>query len=158
MPLVGKVQLSGLSREQASKKLEKLYSTILNNPIIEVSIVSIKVNVFGEVARQGKFLIDRDNLTLLDLISEAGGLTSKAKKKQIRIIRGDPNNPQVIVADLTKIGILRYQELLIQDNDIVIVDQQGIYKITDPTTAVGTALQPLLLIVNTLAIVATITR
>ena len=55
MPLVGKVQLSGLSREQASKKLEKLYSTILNNPIIEVSIVSIKVNVFGEVARQGKF-------------------------------------------------------------------------------------------------------
>lgn len=158
MPLVGKVQLSGLSREQASKKLEKLYSTILNNPIIEVSIVSIKVNVFGEVARQGKFLIDRDNLTLLDLISEAGGLTSKAKKKQIRIIRGDPNNPQVIVADLTKIGILRYQELLIQDNDIVIIDQQSIYKITDPTTAVGVALQPLLLIVNTLAIVATITK
>lgn len=158
MPLVGKVQLSGLSREQASKKLEKLYSTILNNPIIEVSIVSIKVNVFGEVARQGKFLIDRDNLTLLDLISEAGGLTNKAKKKQIRIIRGDPNNPQVIVADLTKIGILRYQELLIQDNDIVIIDQQSIYKITEPTTAVGIALQPLLLIVNTLALVATITR
>lgn len=158
MPLVGKVQLNGLSREQASKKLEKLYSTILNNPIIEVSIVSIKVNVFGEVARQGKFLIDRDNLTLLDLISEAGGLTSKAKKRQVRIIRGDPNNPQVIIADLTKIGILRYQELLIQDNDIVIVDQQKVYRITDPTTAVGTALQPLLLIVNTLAIVATITK
>lgn len=158
MPLVGKVQLSGLTREQASKKLEKLYSTILNNPIIEVSIVSIKVNVFGEVARQGKFLIDRDNLTLLDLISEAGGLTNKAKKKQVRIIRGDPNNPQVIVADLTKIGILRYQELLIQDNDIVIVDQLRVYKISDPTTAVGTAIQPFLLIVNTLAILATITK
>ncbi len=53
---------------------------------------------------------------------------------------------------------MRYQELLIQENDIVIVDQQSIYKITEPTSAVGTALQPLLLIVNTLAIVATITR
>lgn len=158
MPLVGKVQLSGLSREQASKKLEKLYSTILNNPIIEVSIVSIKVNVFGEVARQGKFLIDRDNLTLLDLLSEAGGITSKAKKKKVRIIRGDPNNPQVIVADLTKIGILRYQELLIQDNDIVIVDQQGVYRFTDPTSAVGMTLQPLFLMLNTIAILATISK
>lgn len=158
MPLIGKVQLSGLSREQASKKLEKLYSTILNNPIIEVSIVSIKVNVFGEVSRQGKFLIDRDNLTLLDLISEAGGLTNRAKKKNIRIIRGDPKNPQVIVADLTKIGILRYQELLIQDNDIVIVEPQAIYRFADPTTAVGVAFQPLLVIVNTVAILMTVSN
>ena len=158
MPLIGKVQLSGLTREEASKKLEKLYSSILNNPIIEVAIVSIKVNVFGEVARQGKFLIDRDNLTLLDLISEAGGLTNKAKKKKVRIIRGDHRNPQVIVADLTKIGILRYPELLIQDNDIVIVEPQTVYRLTEPTTAVGQTLQPLLLMLNTIAILVTLSK
>lgn len=158
MPLIGKVQLSGLTREEASKKLEKLYSSILNNPIIEVAIVSIKVNVFGEVARQGKFLIDRDNLTLLDLLSEAGGLTNKAKKKKVRIIRGDHRNPQVIVADLTQIGILRYPELLIQDNDIVIVEPQNIYRFTEPTTAVGQTLQPLLVMLNTIAILVTISN
>lgn len=158
MPLVGKVQISGLTREEASKKLEKLYSTILNNPIIEVSIVSIKVNMFGEVGRQGKFLIDRDNISLIDLISEAGGLTNRAKKKAIRIIRGDPSNPQIIIVDLRKVGILRYSELMIQDNDIVIVDPMRIYEITDPATAVGTMIQPLLLVVNSLAIIATLTR
>lgn len=157
MPLVGKVQISGLTREEASKKLEKLYSTILNNPIIEVSIVSIKVNMFGEVGRQGKFLIDRDNISLIDLISEAGGLTNRAKKKAIRIIRGDPSNPQIIIVDLRKVGILRYSELMIQDNDIVIVDPMRVYEISDPVTAVGTMLQPLLLVVNSIAIVATLT-
>ncbi len=158
MPLVGKVQISGLTREEASKKLEKLYSTILNNPIIEVSIVSIKVNMFGEVGRQGKFLIDRDNISLIDLISEAGGLTSRAKKKAIRIIRGDPANPQIIIVDLRKVGILRYSELMIQDNDIVIVDPMRVYEISDPVTAVGTMLQPLLLVVNSIAIVATLAK
>ncbi len=158
MPLVGKVQISGLTREEASKKLEKLYSTILNNPIIEVSIVSIKVNMFGEVGRQGKFLIDRDNISLIDLISEAGGLTNRAKKKAIRIIRGDPSNPQIIIVDLRKVGILRYSELMIQDNDIVIVDPMRVYEISDPVTAFGTMLQPLLLIVNSVAIVATLSK
>lgn len=158
MPLVGKVQISGLTREEASKKLEKLYSTILNNPIIEVSIVSIKVNMFGEVGRQGKFLIDRDNISLIDLISEAGGLTTRAKKKAIRIIRGDPSNPQIIIVDLRKVGILRYSELMIQDNDIVIVDPMRVYEISDPVTAVGTMIQPLLLIVNSIAIVATLAK
>ena len=158
MPLVGKVQISGLTREEASKKLEKLYSTILNNPIIEVSIVSIKVNMFGEVGRQGKFLIDRDNISLIDLISEAGGLTNRAKKKSIRIIRGDPSNPQIIIVDLRKVGILRYSELMIQDNDIVVVDARRVYEISDPVTAVGTMLQPLLLVVNSIAIVATLAK
>jgi polysaccharide export outer membrane protein len=158
MPLVGKVQISGLTREDASKKLEKLYSTILNNPIIEVSIVSIKVNVFGEVGRQGKFLIDRDNISLIDLISEAGGLTSHANKRALRIIRGDPSNPQIIIVDLRKVGILRYSELMIQDNDIVIVDAMKVYEISEPITAIGSMLQPLLLIVNSVAIVAALSK
>jgi polysaccharide export outer membrane protein len=152
------VDINGLTREEASKKLEKLYSTILNNPLIEVSIVSIKVNIFGEVGRQGKFLIDRDNISLIDLISEAGGLTSRAKKKSIRIIRGDPSSPQIIIVDLRKVGILHYSELMIQDNDIVIVDPMRVYEISDPVTAVGTMLQPLLLVVNSIAIVATLAK
>jgi len=158
MPLIGKVQISGLTREEASNKLEKLYSTILNNPIIEVSIVSIKVSIFGEVGRQGKFLIDRDNISLIDLISEAGGLTNRAKKKAIRIIRGNPSNPQIIIVDLRKVGILRYSELMIQDNDIVIIDPMRIYEISDPVTAVGTMIQPFLFIVNTIAIVVTLAK
>jgi polysaccharide export outer membrane protein len=151
MPLVGKVQLSGLTREEASRKLEKLYSSVLNNPIIEVSIISIKVNVFGEVGSQGKYLIDRDNLSLIDLLAEAGGVTNKARKKSIRIIRGNPKNPEII-------GSMKYQELLMQDNDIVIVDAMRVYNYSDAFQAGGTALQPFLFVVNTLAIVYTISR
>lgn len=158
MPLVGKVQLVGLSREEASKKLEKLYASILNNPLIEVSIVSIKVNVFGEVGRQGKYLIDRDNLTLVDLLSEAGGLTSKAKKKSVRIIRGDPKKPEIIIVDLRKVGILRYAELQMQDNDIVVVDASRIYEYTDPLVATGGALQPLFFVVNMVVLVAQLSK
>ncbi len=158
MPLVGKIQLSGLSREGAAKKLEKLYSTVLTNPSIEVSIVSIKVNVFGEVGRQGKYLIDRDNLTLIDLLSEAGGLTTRASKKDIRIIRGDPRNPEIVVVDLRKVGILRYSELQMQDNDIVIVDPKRVYEFSDPSSALATAIQPLFLIINTAAVLLTLSR
>lgn len=158
MPLIGKVLLAGMSKEQASNKLEKLYATILNNPIIEVSIVSIKVNVFGEVGRQGKYLIDRENISLVDLIAEAGGLTAKSNKKNIRIIRGDTKNPQIIIVDFRKVGILQYSDLMIQDNDIVVVDPQRVYLITEPAAAVGTALQPLLIVINTIAVVLTLAQ
>jgi len=158
MPLIGKVLLAGMSKEQASDKLEKLYSSILNNPIIEVSIVSIKVNVFGEVGRQGKYLIDREKLSLIDLLAEAGGLTSKASKKSVRIIRGDAKSPEIIVVDLRKVGILHYSDLLIQDNDIVVVDPQRVYLITDPAAAVGTAISPLMLVVNTVLVIVTLTN
>jgi polysaccharide biosynthesis/export protein len=158
MPLIGKVLLAGMTKEMASDKLEKLYSSILNNPIIEVAIVSIKVNVFGEVGRQGKYLIDREKLSLVDLLAEAGGFTSKASKKHVRIIRGDAKNPEIIMVDMRKVGILQYSDLLIQDNDIVIVDPQYIYLITDPATAVGTALQPLLIVVNTVLVIVTLSN
>jgi hypothetical protein len=60
--------------------------------------------------------------------------------------------------DLRKVGILRYSELMIQDNDIVIVDAMKVYEISEPTTAIASMLQPLLLIVNSVAIVAALTK
>ena len=97
-------------------------------------------------------------MSLIDLISEAGGLTSHANKRALRIIRGDPSNPQIIIVDLRKVGILRYSELMIQDNDIVIVDAMKVYEISEPITAIGSMLQPLLLIVNSVAIVAALSK
>lgn len=158
LPLIGKVQLIGLSREEAARKLEKSYATVLNNPIIKLSIVNIKVNLLGEVGRQGKYLIDREGMTLVDLITEAGGFTNRAKKKAVRIIRGDPRNPEVIIVNLRKVGILRYQEIKMQDNDIVVVDPARIYELTDPLQASGVALQPFLFIVNTFAILYSVTK
>ncbi len=146
--LVGKIQLSGLTREEASRKLEKLYSNVINNPIIEVSIVNIKVSLLGEVNNQGTYLIDRDNLTLFDLISEAHGLTPKAKKKCVRIIRGDFKNPEIILVDMRKSKSLGYDELSLQDKDIIIVDPIRIYPAADVFTAFSSFVQPFLALTN----------
>lgn len=88
VPLVGELQVAGLSPAQVESLVRDRLSTILVNPQVWVSVAEVRsrmVYITGEVARPGAYPLN-NRLDVLQLIAQAGGLTEFAKRKKIRIV------------------------------------------------------------------------
>lgn len=159
LPALGRVAVAGLTKLQASRKIEELYkASLLKDPIIDLKIINLKVTVLGEVRTQGNYLLLKDKTNLVDMIGEAGGLTDKANEKTVQIIRGDKANPQVIVADLNNIRTLANPELNLQNGDIVYVSQNKRTIRNESMQNVSTIVQAALVFLNTALIIYTLTK
>jgi polysaccharide biosynthesis/export protein len=159
LPVVGTLPIAGMSRKEASDKIQSLYKqTLLKDPIIDVSVVNLKVTVLGEFTRQGNFLLEKENTSLIDIIGEAGGITPRANPKTLKIIRGDRMNPEIIYVNLKDINSLSNPKLILRNNDIIYMEPQGIYGTGERVQNFSTILQPVLLILNTALIIYNFTR
>jgi hypothetical protein len=59
------------------------------------SQLQIKVYIWGQVLRPGLYQVP-DNTDLVALLSFAGGPTEEARLTMVRIVRGDPDNQEVL--------------------------------------------------------------
>ena len=157
LPLIGHVQVAGLTRAEAQKKIEAVYSKdVLVNPIIELKITNLKVTVLGEVKAQGNYPLVRDKTSLIEVIGQAGGFTEKANEKTVKIIRGDPKKPQVTELDLSQVKTLADPRIILKNNDIIYIAQNKRAIKSDNLQSVTTTLQPALIILNTALIIYTL--
>lgn len=159
LPAIGKVEVAGLSRREATAKIEGIYKAkLLPDPIIELSIVNLKVTLLGEFSKQGNFLLERDNTTLIDIIGEAGGITKTADPKTLKIIRGDRSKPEIIYVNLNDINSLASKKLVLQNNDIIVLQTTKGAATSDKLQSFSNILQPLLVVVNLAVLIFTISR
>jgi polysaccharide export outer membrane protein len=159
MPAIGKVAVLGLSRREAAMKMQDLFTQkLLINPIIELTIVNLKVTLLGEFSKQGNFYIERENTTLIDVIGEAGGITKTADPKTLKIIRGDRTNPEIIYVNLNDINSLASKKLILQNHDIIVIQQTKNAAATERLQSYNNLLQPILVVVNLAVLIFTITR
>jgi polysaccharide biosynthesis/export protein len=147
LPIIGRVELKGLTRQEAARKLEEQYSKYIKNPIIDVSIINLSVSVLGEVRNPGTYMLDRENTNLVELLAMAGGVTDNGRLKRLRIIRGDLKAPEVIYIDLRQLNSLQSDKLIIHDKDIVYVEPTAGKKAGAPLTA----LSPYFILLTTLS-------
>lgn len=159
LPAIGKVEVVGLSRREAAIKIQDFYAKqLLRDPIIELSVVNLKVTLLGEFSRQGNFLLEGDNTTLIDIIGEAGGITKTADPKTLKIIRGDRSNPEIIYVNLNDINSLASKKLVLQNNDIIVLQQTKNAATTEKLQSYNNILQPILIVVNLAVLIFTVTR
>jgi polysaccharide biosynthesis/export protein len=159
LPVLGKVMVKGLSRREATQKIQDAYKqNLLKDPIIELTIVNLKVTLLGEFGSQGEFLLEDDNTTLIDIIGKAGGFSPRADPKTLKIIRGDRRDPEIIYVNLKNISSLASPKLVLQNNDILYIEPMGVYNTSDRVNKVSALLQPLLLVVNFAILIYTFTK
>lgn len=159
LPVVGVVNINGLTTFSAAAKIQKIYGEkLLKNPIIEVIVVSRKVTLLGEVSKAGIYSIDTENFNLIDLIGRAGSFLPSANPKGIKIIRGDRKNPEIIYINLKDIRALSSDKLALQSEDIIYVPTRGIYSANEDLKSFSGLLQPGILILNALVLLYTISR
>jgi len=135
-PLIGRVDLAGLTVPQVAKKLETLLADgYLVSPQVAVFIKeyrSKKVVIMGEVDAPGVYEL-RGPTTLLELISKAGGVKEDAGDKLTinRAATGE-EEAQVKQIDLQRLLKLadQAQNVAILDGDNIFVAKAGMFYVT----------------------------
>ena len=159
LPAIGSVKVEGLRRIEAQKMIEGIYAKeLLQNPIIELKIVNLKITALGEIRAPGNYFLTKDKTTLIELIGQAGGLTEKADEKSVKIIRGTELNPKVIELDLNDIRSINSPDAVLQNGDIIYVAQNKRAARNDNLQNFSLLVQPLLLVFNTALIIFTLVR
>lgn len=82
LPLVGEIDATGLTESQLRERIaQKLGQSVLRDPQVSLFVsehASQQVSVTGAVARPGLVGLTRENRTVQDLLSEAGGLNEQS--------------------------------------------------------------------------------
>jgi polysaccharide biosynthesis/export protein len=89
IPLIKDVEVAGLTPLQAEKLITDLLSKYINTPNVTVVVTTInskKVYVLGGVKKEGP-LPYTYRMSVMQALSEAGGLTEYAKRKKIYVLR-----------------------------------------------------------------------
>ncbi|KQC02413.1 polysaccharide biosynthesis/export family protein [Pedobacter sp. Hv1] len=159
LPAIGRVSIVGLTRKEATIKLQQIYEKDqLKKPIIEVSIVNVKVTLLGEFSSQGNYLLERDNTNLIEIIGQAGGITKDADPKTLKIIRGDKSRPETIYVNLNDINSLASKKLILQNNDIIVIQPTKNIVLSQKLQSFNNIVQPLLVVINLAVLIFTFTR
>lgn len=128
--LVEDIPVTGKTPTQLAREIETVLSTYIKSPIVTVSVGNFvgpfteQVRVIGEAANP-KALNYRENMTLLDLMIQVGGLTEFANGNGavlIRVENGTQNEYDLRLNDLIKQGDIN-ANVDILPGDIIIIPE-----------------------------------
>jgi polysaccharide export outer membrane protein len=122
-PVLGKIKIGGLTREEAidmlTKKLSPKYLKDLN---INIRIINFKINVLGDVARPGTYTIPNERVTILDAISLAGDLNISARRDNVLVIREEDDVKIEFRIDLRSKELYTSPVFYLQQNDNIYIE------------------------------------
>ena len=123
-PVLGKVKVDGMTREQIAEHLTEQIKEreLIKDPVVTVEFLNLGVSVLGEVNNPGRIKIDRDNMTILDALSEAGDLTIYGKREKVLVLRQENGKQRVYGVNLCSADhIYTSPVYYLQQNDVVYV-------------------------------------
>jgi len=127
MPLIGEVELSGLTPDKAAARIvERLKSgNYVLDPEISVAVIqprSRQVSVLGHVARPGRYALEGTSARLSDVVAMAGGLVPTASDVVVvkRTRQGEPETLSVDLGALIR-GDPQVDDIELSSGDSVFV-------------------------------------
>jgi len=130
LPIVGEVDVEGLTLPQANELITKQYTPILQRPIVTVTLAEprpIRIAVSGEVNRPGSYTLSTEGgqqfPPITEAIKQAGGITRSANVRQVklrRVFKGQPYTLRVNLWKLVEQGEV-VQDVTLRDGDQIII-------------------------------------
>ena len=122
VPVLGPVKVEGLTRQELANTLKYrlMESELVRDPTVIVEYYDLGYYFLGEIS--GRKTINRDHVTLLQALSEAGDLPLTADRENILVLRTEKG-----VQTPYTVSLLNVQELYsspvyyIQQNDIIYI-------------------------------------
>ncbi|CAN1527357.1 Wza Periplasmic protein involved in polysaccharide export, contains SLBB domain of b-grasp fold [Flavobacteriaceae bacterium] len=91
------------------------------NPIVDVKVLNKEITILGEVRNPNVITVEKDQNSLLEMISKSGGLEFYANLRSIKILRQEGENVRVTNIDLTNPNDILNRNIQLHPGDIVIV-------------------------------------
>lgn len=137
LALVGEVAVSGLKVSDAQLAIERAYqeARLLRNPRVTITVeeyASREVSIQGQVRSPGRYPLPIEaSMTILELVTRAGGFTDTAKGTAVRVTRimadGSKKNFEVDVDSLIKgrkAANVSDNSLVLEPGDIIFVPER----------------------------------
>ncbi len=121
-PVIGKIMLAGLTKEQAIEKMTNEIKAHVKNPIVNIRFLNFKVTVIGEVSKPNTFTIDTEKINVLEALGLAGDMTVYGKRENVLIIREQQGVRRTTRINLNDKDVLNSPYFYLQQNDIVYVE------------------------------------
>ena len=121
-PVLGKLKVEGISRNELSEMLKEKLSLYLKNPIVTIQFQNFKVTVLGEVKNPGCYQVSSERVSLLDALGMAGDLQINGKRKNVLIMREQGNEKVFARVHLTSSDYINTPFFYLQQNDVVYVE------------------------------------
>ena len=128
-PVLGFIQVAGLTREEIALKIKNMLidGGLVQDPVVTVEYLNLKVSVLGEVMRPGRVSIDRDEFTIMDALSSAGDLTIYGVRENIKVVRSENGVRKTYVVNLLSAKDLYSSPVYyLQQNDMIYVEPNDV--------------------------------
>jgi polysaccharide biosynthesis/export protein len=125
LPLVGEVTVAGHTIKETEDQLALLFKPVITDPEVSVSIKesnSQRIFMVGAVRKEGAIKLVTQ-LTVLQAIAEAGGLSEFARRSKIYVLRNQGGKQIALPFDYNAVlrGERQEQNVYLQTGDTVVV-------------------------------------
>lgn len=125
VPRVGTVTAEGKTVTQLKDTLKQLMGKWIVNPVIDIKVLNKEVVVLGEVRNPAVITMDKDEMTLLEVLAKTGGYEFYANLKSVRVVRNLPQRTCTAQIDLTRLRNYPEQNIQLHPGDVVVVSSKG---------------------------------
>jgi polysaccharide export outer membrane protein len=121
IPLIGPVQVAGLSTSAVTDTLTSKLKVYLKDPTVSVRFLNYKISILGEVNKPGVYVVPNEKITIAEAITLAGDLTSYSRRDNIQVIRDINGKKEFGEVSLTDRSVFLSPYYYLRANDIVYV-------------------------------------
>jgi polysaccharide export outer membrane protein len=129
MPIIGKINCLGKTRQELSAEIAKriIDGGYVNDAKVNIQFADMKIYVLGEVERPGQFDITRDKITVLEALAMAGDMTIYGNRANVAVIRSNGKEYEIHEMNFLEGGQMGSPAFYLQQGDVVYV-QPNKYK------------------------------
>ncbi|WP_236025661.1 polysaccharide biosynthesis/export family protein [Algoriphagus oliviformis] len=140
LPLMGKVELHGMTAEAGKEKIERELVKFVNegNFFVRVRLGGIRFSALGEFNNPGKLTILQSRATIFEAIAAANDLSIMAKRDEIVLVRQYPDGSQIHRINLNDKNLLASDYYFIKPNDILYAEPYKIREFGNTTNFIQT--------------------
>jgi polysaccharide export outer membrane protein len=121
-PVLGQVQLGGLTKTQAKDSLRIRLLKVVNYPIINIRYLNYRITVVGEVNRPATFTIPSEKINILEALGMAGDMTAYGKRENVLVMREEGGVRKATRLNLNEKEVLSSPYFYLMANDVVYVE------------------------------------
>jgi len=122
LPLIGKVYVNGLTVFAIEDTIDQRLSPILKFVKSTVKLANFRVTVLGEVQNPGMYYFYESKVTLMQAIANAGSITLFANTENIRLVRENQTNTEIVKLNLKNPEIITSDYYILQPNDVIYIE------------------------------------
>jgi len=130
LPKVDVIKLQNLTINEAEELLQEAYNTYYRDSFVKLRPANRRAVVLGGIGAGGGLAatgglvvpLENENMTILEVIALAGGVSQGGKVSSIRLIRGELANPKVYDIDLSTIAGMKQTAMIVESGDVIYIE------------------------------------